>query len=307
MGAWGAALFADDEAADLREEYRHFLAEAQSDAGATDLAARNYEAGFDRLGDTTAFWLALASIQWRLGRLDPRVKAACLAIIDGGTDLEKWVASPERGKRAKVLAGLREMIASPPPPAKPMPKPLPVQLPGWEFTEVVFYRMANGKYAALHVLNYRAWSVIGVRAPVVSILNWFSDTRPDQDSIDSLTFINHDGMMVGGHHLVCLAMPRRKALAAGQFDRPGWSKPVTRGEATSAVYGLSGHEGGDIEKTLTRVLSPYWEDPTRPAHVPKQFPPETDPAERARLYAEWTHRLFGANRPPLSRRPGSAG
>ena len=208
----------------------------------------------------------------------PAREAACLAIIDGGTDLEKWAASPVRGKRAKVLAGLREMIASPPPPAKPMPKPLPVQLPGWEFGEVVFYLMANGKCAALHVLNYRAGSVIGVRAPVVSILNWFSDTRPDQDSIDGLTFINHDGMMVGGHHLVCLAMPRREALVAAQFDRPGWSKPVTGGEATSAVYGLSGHEGGDIEKTLTRVLSPYWEDP-RPAHVPKQFPPETNSAE----------------------------
>ncbi len=293
MGTWGPALFADDDAADLRGDYRAYLADAQSDAGATDLAARNYDASLDRPGETTAFWLALASIQWRMGRLDPRVKAICLAIIDNGMDLEKWTGSPDRGKRAAVLANLRKMISSPLPPAKPVPKPLPVQLPGWEFGEVVGYRMANGKYALLHALNYRGWSTVAVRAPVVSILSWFSESVPDQDTVDGLTHINHDGYLIGGHHLVCLAMPRSKALAATQFDRPGWSKPVTRGEATSAVYGRSGHEGGDIEKTLKRVLWPYWEDPTRPVHVPKDFAPDMPAEERARLYAEWQRRLWG--------------
>jgi len=293
MGAWSPALFADDDAADLRADYRAYLADAQSDAEATDLAARNYDASLDRPGETTAFWLALASIQWRMGRLDPRVKSVCLAIIDNGIDLEKWADSPDRGQRASVLAKLRAMISSPLPPANPMPKPLPVQLPGWAFGEVVGYRMANGRYALLHALNYRAWSMQAVRAPVVSILSWFSESVPDQETIDRLTYINHDGYRIGGHHLVCLATPRRRALFATQFDRPGWSKPVTRGEASSAVYGLRGHEGGDIDKTLKRVLWPYWEDATRPVHVPKEFPPEMDAAEQARMHAEWRRRLFG--------------
>jgi hypothetical protein len=293
MGAWSPALFADDDAADLRADYRTYLADAQSDAGATDLAARDYDASLDRPGETTAFWLALASIQWRMGRLDPRVKSVCLAIIDNEIDLEKWADSPDRGQRARVLAKLRAMISSPLPPAKPMPKPLPVQLPGWAFGEVVGYRMANGKYALLHALNYRAWSMEAVRAPVVSILSWFSESMPDQETIDRLTYINHDGYRIGGHHLVCLATPRRRAFSATQFDRPGWSKPVTRSEASSAVYGLRGHEGGDIDKTLKRVLWPYWEDATRPVHVPKEFPPEMEPAEQARIHAEWRRRLFG--------------
>ena len=294
MGVWGPALFDDDDAADLRSDYRAYLADAQSDAAATDQAATNYSATFDRPGETTAFWLALASIQWRMGRLDPRVKAVCLTIIDNGIDLEKWANSPHRRKREAVLAKLHEMISSPLPAAKPMPKPLPVQLPGWTFGEVVGYRMANGKYALLHVLNYRPWATEAVRAPVVSILSWFSGSVPDQEAIDRLTYINHDGHLIGGHHLVCLAMPRRRALLATQFDRPGWSKPVTRDEATSAVYGLSGHEGGDIDNTLKRVLWPYWEDATRPVHVPKEFPPDMDPAEQTRTYAEWRRRLFGA-------------
>jgi hypothetical protein len=65
-------------------------------------------------------------------------------------------------------------------------------------------------------------------------------------------------------------------------------------EATSAVYGLSGHEGGDIDKTLKRELWPYWEDATRPVHVPKEFPPDMDPTEQAQTYAQWRRRLFGA-------------
>ena len=294
MGAWSPALFDDDDAADLRSDYRVYLADAQSDAAATDLAATNYGAAFERPGATTAFWLALASIQWRLGRLDPRVKAVCLTIIDSGIDLEKWTDSSHRRKREAVLAKLRAMIASPLPAAKPMPKPLPVQLPVWAFGEVVGYRMANGKYALLHALHYRPSTTDAVRAPVVSILNWFSESVPDQDAIDRLTYINHDGHLIGGHHLVCLAMPRRRALSATKFDRPGWSKPVTRDEATSAVYGLSGREGGDIDKTLNRVLWPYWEDATRPVHVPKEFPPDMDSAEQARTHAEWRRRLFGA-------------
>src|SRR5438874_7539446 len=217
VGAWGAALFADDDAADLREDYRAYLAEAQSDSGATDLAARNDDASLERPGETTAFWLALASIQWRMGRLDPRVKAVCLTIIDDGLDLQKWAESPVCGKRAAVLAKLRKMITSPAPPAKPMPKPLPVQLPGWEFGEVVGYRMANGRYALLYAMNYPGWSTVAVRAPVVSILSWFAESVPDQASIDDLTYINHDGHdAIGRDHLVCLAMPRSKALAAAQ-------------------------------------------------------------------------------------------
>jgi hypothetical protein len=293
MGAWSAALFDDDDAADLRGDYRAYLADAQSDAGATDLAAGTYGANLDRPGETTAFWLALASIQWRMGRLDPRVKAACLAIIDDGIDLAKWADSPQHGKRKVVLARLRATISSPPPPATPMPKPLPVQLQGWAIGEIVGYRTTNGKYALLHVLGYRAWSMEAARAPVVSILNWFSEQVPDQESIDRLTYINHDGYRIGGYHLVCLAMPRKSALSAAQFDRPGWSKPVAQGEAASAIYGLNGFEGGNLEMTLKRVLWPYWEDATRPVHVPKELPPDMDAAEQERTYAEWRRRLFG--------------
>jgi len=292
MGIWGAGLFENDDAADLRADYRAYLADAQSDAGATDSIARDYGAGLDRLGDTTAFWLALASVQRRMGRLDPRVKAAALAIVDTGVDLTQWEHSPQRRKRRAVLTKLRAMLADPMPAAKPLPKPLPVQLAGWNFSEVVGYRTAQGKYVLLHVLGYRAWSSVSARAPIVTILNWFGETAPGGEDVARLSYINHDGR-IGGHHIVCLAMPAKKALRPEQFDRPGWTKPVTRGEATSAVYGLSGHEGGTLDRALAKALWPYWEDPTRPIHVPKDFPSGMDRTEVQRNLDDLGRRLFG--------------
>ena len=54
MGSWGTKLFDDDEAADLRAGYRTYLADAQSDAGATDLSAKTFCATLERPGDREA-------------------------------------------------------------------------------------------------------------------------------------------------------------------------------------------------------------------------------------------------------------
>ena len=88
MGTWGTAIFADDVASDVRGDFRNFLADAQSLHPATDAIVEAYGARFDDLSTDTAFWLGLALTQWRMGRLDPRVKDAALQIIDGGLDLK---------------------------------------------------------------------------------------------------------------------------------------------------------------------------------------------------------------------------
>lgn len=292
MGTWGAALFDDDETADLRQDYPVFLADAQSDEGATDLAVRNYGADLSRPEDHTAFWLALAVVQWKFGRLDHRVLQAALRIIDDGIDLAKWADSPLRPKRQSVLKKIRAQITAPCPPAKPLPRPLPVQLPGWEFGEVVAYRLSTGRCAVLHVLGYQAWSDLAVKAPVVTVLNWFRDELPDETAVQGLTYINHNGW-IGGYHLLCLAMPRSRALRDDQFHHLGYKKPVTRDEATSTIYDIGGREGLTLDIALKKVLGPYWQDATRPVHLPKVFP--DDPVESERLMSELRKRMFGSS------------
>lgn len=293
MGAWGAGIFDDDEAADLRADYRVYLADAQSNEVASDLAAKRYEADFADPGRTTAFWLALASIEQREGRLDARVKAAALAIIDTGLDLAKWANPALKQKRARILQGLRHTLMSASPPPKPMPKPIPTQLPGWTSSEVVAYRAENGRYAVLHVLYYDLWSNVRARAPVVSVLNWFAEVLPNEQDVAQLTYLNHAGDVFPGGHLLNLAMPASKALRSEQFIRPGYRKPVLREEAATSVHGVGGEDGLTLELALRKRLWPYWVDPKRPVHMP-HVPANASEAAAREFLDEQRRLLFGA-------------
>jgi hypothetical protein len=273
MGVFGPGIFADDDALDVRGDYKHFLAEAQSGEGATDAIARQYGASFDDPAATTAFWLALAWTQWNMGRLDARVKAAALRIIDEDLDLKKWDGSPLRRKRAAALAQARHKIAAPQPPAKGLPKPLPVQLPGWKFGEIVGVRLPSGKWALLHMIAYRVSSRYGAKAPVVSILNWVGTEVPTADELAALTYINWRGIQ-RGITLYCLASPKKSPLSPARFVHLGLSKPVLRAEADSAYGGLS--LGQTLDQLLADVLSPYWENPSLPPHHPGFDKPQAE-------------------------------
>jgi hypothetical protein len=51
MSTWGVAIFADDVASDVRDDFRFFLADAQSVERATDEIVDSYGASFDDLPD----------------------------------------------------------------------------------------------------------------------------------------------------------------------------------------------------------------------------------------------------------------
>jgi hypothetical protein len=268
MGVWGAAIFADDDALDVRNDYRHFLADAQSDEGATETIARQYGASFEDIGATTSFWLGLALTQWKMGRLDPRVKSAALRIIDEGIDLEKWRNSPQRPNRVTALAAARKNLLELPPPARPIPKPLPVQLPDWQFGEVIGFRARNGRMVLLHMLGYSRSSRHKVKAPRVSVLNWTRSEPPTQEDVLSLAYINWRGIQ-RGTHLYVLAAPRRRPISPDRFIRLGLFKNLTRPEAASAYFGIRDDLGETIDSMLEEVLRPYWEDPGLSPHRPE--------------------------------------
>jgi len=68
MGSWGPGIFSDDLACDLREEFRELIAEGHSPEEATTKLRDAYTPD-DDLGDRTTFYLALAAVQWKAGRL----------------------------------------------------------------------------------------------------------------------------------------------------------------------------------------------------------------------------------------------
>jgi hypothetical protein len=91
MGTWSTSLFGGDIACDVRENYVAYLKMGLSGRQATKQILEDYG---DELSDTVqdgpVVWLALAAIQWKYGRLEPKVKAKALKIINGGGDLAAW-------------------------------------------------------------------------------------------------------------------------------------------------------------------------------------------------------------------------
>lgn len=270
MGTWGPAIFADDVASDVRDDFRFFLADAQSLERATDEMAGSYGVGFDDLSTDTAFWLGLALTQWRMGLLDPRVKAAALNIIDTGLDLAKWEGSPERSKRAHALAKARTRLRSPLPPPSRIPKPLPVQLADWKIGEVVGFRTSHGRLVLLHVVRFSRCSKFKVKAPAVSFLNWFHERMPSQEEVASLTNLRHPLAPSGIQTMpkLILAMPRREPLDTAQFNRPGLFLEPLAEELPGSGMAVIAENGATLESVVEKALRRWWDDPTLSPKAP---------------------------------------
>lgn len=111
MGTWGTSVFASDTACDVRELYRALLDSGVDDDRSTLEVLEAYGT------DDPEVWLALAASQSRLGRLDERVRARTVQIIDTEEDLADWddsAAGLRRG-RVRALLRLRQTITGPQP------------------------------------------------------------------------------------------------------------------------------------------------------------------------------------------------
>ena len=123
MGAWGANLYQDDVALDVKDEYKDILRRGKTNEEAMQEIIDKYQELLEDAEDRGVFWLALADTQWNLGRLDEQVKEQALEIIELGTDLKRWESNEKLyNKRKEILEKLKEKLLSPPPEEKRMPK-----------------------------------------------------------------------------------------------------------------------------------------------------------------------------------------
>jgi hypothetical protein len=267
MGTWGPGIFSDDTASDVKAGFGNFLGETQGAEKATEAIVRNYGAKFEDPGDDTAFWLGLALTQWKIGRLDQRVRTAALKIIDDGLDLGKWDGSPDRRKRARVLAKTRATLEAPQPAVKPLPRyALTHQFAEWQTNEVVAYRARDRHFVMFHQLGFRTNRTLKVRAPVVSILNWFAQELPNEEQISGLTYIEWG--MPGTWHIFSISQPRRQPIAPERIVRTGCILPSQKGEISeSGGFGLP----EDLDRFLETTLTPWWRDPGTPSKRPREY------------------------------------
>jgi hypothetical protein len=186
MGAWGTAIFSDDTAEDVRGAYRTLLAEGYSGAKATTRLLRDWQETVSDEDDGPNFWLALAATQWQCGRLEGRVKAKALRIIDRGSSLARWrEGDPGSLKRRQAaLDRLREQLLSPQPAEKKFRKPTR-PAGDWKACDVVAYRLRSGRLVLLHIVNPVRGSLAG-NPPIFAVLDWIGDDPPDAAAVRRL-------------------------------------------------------------------------------------------------------------------------
>jgi len=122
MGTWNTAIFGDDTACDVRDQFIDLLSTGVSAAEATNALLASWAAALQDFDDGPIFWLALAATQWEYGCLLPEVQAEAIQIIDSNVSFSRWEGRAA-GTRRKVLSALRAQLLSPQPSARrPQPR-----------------------------------------------------------------------------------------------------------------------------------------------------------------------------------------
>src|SRR4051812_18604342 len=115
MGAWDTAIFSDDVAADVREDWRDLILDGVDAAAASQKLIDDYAPARQDPDDAPVFWLALAAAQMETGRLQDDARDRALAVIDAGGDVQRWQQEdPALGRqREKVLTRLADKLRGP--------------------------------------------------------------------------------------------------------------------------------------------------------------------------------------------------
>jgi hypothetical protein len=176
MGVWGSAIFSDDNAADIRDEYRTLLGDGLSGPEATDRLIKQWQPSVGRDPDLAAvFWLALAVSQWKFGRLEERVKREAIQAIEGGQAIRTWKGSSLEPKRAQVLEATHKLLHRPQPPARKIAKVFRSSC-DWQAGDLIAYRLLSSLFIAFQVTELHTDK--GGAAPVCEIYDWQGAALP---------------------------------------------------------------------------------------------------------------------------------
>jgi hypothetical protein len=154
MGSWGPALYSDDLAADLRGDFRDAAGEGLAAEAILDRLVQKYGSEVADPDAGPTFWLVVADMGWKLGRLDARARSAAMAVIESGGDLDRWQTGATRRKRAAVLDRLREQLLRPPPNPKRIGRRVAATT-DWRVGEVFALRLRSARLTLLRVVVTR--------------------------------------------------------------------------------------------------------------------------------------------------------
>jgi Domain of unknown function (DUF4259) len=176
MGAWGAGIFDDDLACDVRDEFRDLIAEGRSAHEATAELERSYS---DLEPDERPVVLyALAATQWRTGHIhEPTIEQA-LRWLDDERGLGPWEEIGEARRRRAVQRRLAGQLRKPPR-APVRIRRAPRQASPLELGDVVAISAEFGRFFAAVASIHEDR---GGRMPHIKVLP-FLDVLPGPDAV----------------------------------------------------------------------------------------------------------------------------
>jgi Domain of unknown function (DUF4259) len=190
MGAWGTAIFSDDTALDVRDEWRDAILHGLSSEEAMGRLLKSFD---DYLGDDEdtekLFWIALAAAQYETGRLLPEVRDRALAIIEAGGDVNRWLEDGDEvlaRQRQRVLERFAEKLRGPQPKPKRLRRARSLSVP-FDVGDVVRVCDEDGNEAL--VLVVRHMEAGDVRNPIVAALDWEGAAIPDGEALSRLRVV----------------------------------------------------------------------------------------------------------------------
>jgi len=190
MGTWGTAIFSDDLACDIRDDYIKEIIRGKTSEEATQTIKSNHFPIVNNAEEQPVFWIALALTQWKKGRLLAEVKDEAILAIDSGADLLRWESEPGKiqEKRKNELEKAKQILLSPMPPAKKIPIPSWMKDDPWQLGDLISYRITNkditypqyvGQYVILRIVETRAIQTNGPKCNFYAIYNWCGDRITD--------------------------------------------------------------------------------------------------------------------------------
>lgn len=202
MGAWGTAIFSDDFACDIRDDYVEQLVKGKNKEEATQLVIDLYYSEVKGTDDEPVFWFALALTQWNKGRLQNEVKMKAIEYIDNGFDLNRWDSPGNEKnykKRREVLQKLKDTLLSPMPKEKKIQKPSWIWTSPWSEGALLTYRIKDersvkdyiGKFVLLRVIKVIGNEKHGYTSESIGIglYGWAGDEIPDSSIANNLEFV----------------------------------------------------------------------------------------------------------------------
>jgi len=153
MGTWGAGIFSDDAACDVRDQFHELHCAGLETREVVKRLLEEYTSNTDIAEERAVFWMALAATAWKCGRLTPDIKSRALAAIDKGADLAIWQEEAPKmvKKRLGAIEALRSKLMS----SQRAPTTIRKRYIhdfGWRKGDAIAFELRSGKTAYFRVL-----------------------------------------------------------------------------------------------------------------------------------------------------------